>query len=58
MSGNELPGASKLYSYFLEAVEGEINIALMFWEHKTSRKLAEWWEKPQIRLTIYSMKKP
>jgi len=27
LGGDELPGASKLYSYFLEAVEGEINIA-------------------------------
>jgi hypothetical protein len=27
LSGDELTGASKLYSYFLEALEGEINIA-------------------------------
>lgn len=27
LSGDELSGASKLYSFFLEALEGEINIA-------------------------------
>jgi hypothetical protein len=27
LGGDELTGASKLYSYFLEALEGEINIA-------------------------------
>jgi len=27
LSGDELTGASKLYSHFLEALEGEINIA-------------------------------
>jgi len=27
LSGNELNGASKLYSFFLTALEGEINIA-------------------------------
>jgi len=27
LSGDELAGASKMYSFFLEALEGEINIA-------------------------------
>lgn len=27
LNGDELSGASKLYSYFLEALEAEINIA-------------------------------